>query len=53
MKPQAFIAAQNGHADVVEVLLAEGADRSVTTRWSTALSIAESKGHAAVAALLR
>ena len=38
---------------VVALLLAAGADRSATTRWGTALSSAEKKGHAAVAALLR
>ena len=46
------IAAQEVHTGVVEYLLKAGADKSVKAQGWTALSIAESKGHRAVAALL-
>ena len=56
-----FVAAEAGHGEMVARLLAAGADRSAATTelytavpaGSTALSVAELKGHAAVAALLR
>ena len=56
-----FVACWSGKAEVVEVLLAHGADWQVATTsdhlgipaGSTALSVAELQGHTAVAALLQ
>ena len=56
-----FIAAWSGNTDAVRILLAAGANRDAATTadsegipaGSTALSVAELKGHEAVAALLR
>ena len=46
--------ARRGHKDIVKLLLEAGADRTpVRNDGKTALEIAEEKGHAEVAALLR
>lgn len=43
-----------GHTAIAELLLARGADReAVTCRGETALGLAETRGHAAIAELLR
>jgi ankyrin repeat protein len=47
------VAAEEGHLEVVRVLLAAGADASAKTQdGNTPLTLAQSKGHTAVAALL-
>ena len=56
-----FVAAWSGHAEVVAELLQHGADRSIATAQehleipagSTALSVAQLKGHQDVVDLLR
>ena len=44
-----FIAAQNGHLDVVRELVGAGADKSVQTQWGTPLEISQKMGQDAVA----
>lgn len=47
------LAAMSGHRDVVEHLLAHGADASIkNTEGKTAAMLAEAKGHSEIAALL-
>ena len=53
-----FIACQNGHVDLVRLLLDKGAevDRAASGRWNegqTPLYIAKENGHSAVVALLK
>ena len=45
-------AAYKGHARVVEILLAAGADRSLKDKTGTALDNAQRRGHPAAAKLL-
>ena len=43
-----FMAAQNGHLDVVRELVGAGANKSVQTKWGTPLEMAQRWGHRAV-----
>ena len=47
-----FLAAVKGHKEVVLTLLAAGADKAVSTKWGTALSVARENGFHEIAALL-
>jgi len=46
------IAAGEGHAGVVKILLEKGADKSLRDKWGTALEFAQENGHQEIAALL-
>ena len=51
--PPLFMAAMNGHPEMVATLLFAGADKGVKMRWGTPLEVAQNKGHAEVVALLQ
>ena len=49
-----MFAARWGHADIVSMLLEEGADASLVNAYDeTALSLAEENGHADIVEMLR
>ena len=47
-----FLAAVKGNKEVVVTLLAAGADKAVSTKWCTALSVARENGFHEIATLL-